>query len=125
MPQTFLLDTVAVAAILNDELALPASTLLSLPVIALGELLAGAEKSARKAENYRKIEQFAAQVQILHCDNDTARRYALVAEMLRQKGRPIPQNAMWIAAIALQHNLTLLTRDTHFEHVDGLARQSW
>jgi tRNA(fMet)-specific endonuclease VapC len=41
------------------------------------------------------------------------------------KGRPIPQNDLWIAAIALQYNLTLLMRDAHFQAVDGLLVQGW
>jgi tRNA(fMet)-specific endonuclease VapC len=58
-------------------------------------------------------------------DKDTARFYGTVVMQLRRKGRPIPQNDMWIAATALQHNLTLLTKDTHFDEVNGLAREAW
>lgn len=44
---------------------------------------------------------------------------------LRRKGRPIPENDIWIAATALQHGLTLVTRDSDFEHVEGIDRESW
>jgi tRNA(fMet)-specific endonuclease VapC len=54
-----------------------------------------------------------------------ARFYGRVSHQLRVKGRPIPQNDIWIAALAIQHNLTVLTRDSHFAEVDGLATQSW
>jgi len=40
---------------------------------------------------------------------------------LRKKGRPIPENDVWIAAVARQHGLTLLTRDVHFREIEGLA----
>jgi tRNA(fMet)-specific endonuclease VapC len=41
------------------------------------------------------------------------------------KGKPIPENDIWIAAIAEQHQLTLVTRDSHFQHVDGLVIEQW
>jgi tRNA(fMet)-specific endonuclease VapC len=45
--------------------------------------------------------------------------------MLKEKGKPLPENDIWIAALAMQHNLTLITRDTHFDHVNGLDREKW
>ena len=51
---------------------------------------------------------------------DTASLYGTIKANLRKKGKPIPENDIWIAAIAMQHDLTLLTRDRHFEAVDGL-----
>lgn len=43
----------------------------------------------------------------------------------RQKGRPIPLHDIWIAAVALQHDLVLASRDGHFDEVDGLKRETW
>jgi len=62
---------------------------------------------------------------LLLCDEDTAHHYALIVTELRKKGRPIPQNDMWIAAIALQYDLDLLTRDAHFKEVSNLRIQGW
>jgi tRNA(fMet)-specific endonuclease VapC len=62
---------------------------------------------------------------LLLCDEQTARQYGRISQQLRKKGRPIPQNDMWIAALALQHGLTLVTRDAHFSHIDGLLLQDW
>jgi tRNA(fMet)-specific endonuclease VapC len=45
--------------------------------------------------------------------------------MLRLKGRPIPENDVWIAAIALQHDLTLITRDMHFGEIENLKTAVW
>jgi len=53
-------------------------------------------------------------------DLETARHYAEVNQNLRRRGTPIPTNDIWIAALALQHDLTLDTRDKHFQHVPGL-----
>jgi len=57
---------------------------------------------------------------VLDCDAKVARRYGEVKNMLRKRGRPIPENDIWIAAIALENNLTLVSRDDHFLEVDGL-----
>jgi len=42
-----------------------------------------------------------------------------------RSGRPIPANDAWIAALALQHGLPVLTRDEHFDAVPGLERRDW
>ncbi len=97
----------------------------SIPVIALGELYAGAENSSRVQDNIEKIDKLANGAAVLSCDNQTARQYAKIAQSLRKKGQPIPQNDMWIAALAMQYGLTLVTRDTHFSSIDGLLIQAW
>lgn len=55
----------------------------------------------------------------------TAWIYGEVRNHLRLKARPIPENDLWIAAIAIQHGLTLATRDEHFNDVDDLKRENW
>jgi tRNA(fMet)-specific endonuclease VapC len=62
---------------------------------------------------------------VLLCDVDVAWRYGEVKKLLRDKGRPIPENDIWIAAIALKHDLTLATRDVHFGEVTGLKTAAW
>jgi tRNA(fMet)-specific endonuclease VapC len=95
------------------------------PSIVLGELYYGARKSTRVPENLARIEEFAARSTVLVCDTETARRYGEIKDRLRQKGRPIPENDIWIAAIALQYELTLVARDAHFENVDDLKVETW
>lgn len=62
---------------------------------------------------------------MLGCDTDTARRYGDIKHGLRVKGSPLPENDIWIAAIALQHNLTLATRDAHFREIPNLNTNPW
>src|SRR5262245_706164 len=88
--------------------------------IVVGELYFGAQKAGRVEENIRNIEAFVQWRRVLACDLETARVYGRVRNQLRAKGHPIPVNDTWIAAIALQHGLTLLTRDEHFKAVDNL-----
>jgi tRNA(fMet)-specific endonuclease VapC len=93
--------------------------------IALGELYFGAYRSMRLNENLALIDEFIANNVVLGCDTETARRYGEIKNELRNKGRPIPENDIWIAAIALQHDLTLITRDAHFEEIVDLKKESW
>ncbi len=62
---------------------------------------------------------------ILSCDAGTAFYYGRVKEELREKGKPIPENDIWVAAIALQYDLTLITRDEHFKEIAELSIESW
>lgn len=91
----------------------------------LGELLYGAERSARADENRRQIEQFALEVPVLSCDEESARYYARIKDQLRAKGSPIPENDIWIAAVAQQYGLMLLTRDQHFQSILDLSTRKW
>ena len=84
-----------------------------------------ARKSTRVQDNLARIDDFASTNVVLACDTETARRYGEIKERLRARGRPIPENDIWIAAIALQHALTLATRDAHFETVEGLRLAAW
>jgi tRNA(fMet)-specific endonuclease VapC len=95
------------------------------PIVVTGELFFGARKSARVPENVLRITQFAAANSILPCDLGTAIAYGEIKGELRSKGRPIPENDVWIAAIARQHGLTLASRDSHFKDVDGLTVEPW
>ncbi len=95
------------------------------PAVAVGELHYGAQESARVQENLQRVRDFVATVAVLGIDSDTAAAYGQVKAALRAKGHPIPDNDLWIAAIALQHQLTLATRDAHFDHVDGLSTERW
>src|SRR2546423_9954059 len=124
MAGRLLLDSNAVIAIFANEDSirpyLLAADEVLVPSIVLGELYYGARRSARASANEARIDQFAASTPVLPCDTGTAREYGLVKERLRAKGRPIPENDVWIAAVAQQHGLTVLSRDQHLQEIDGL-----
>ena len=94
-----------------------------LPLIVLAELLAGFAAGTRGRKNRDELAQFMAspRVHLLRPDEKTAYHYADVFVALRSKGTPIPTNDLWIAALARQHRLPLLTLDTHFASVPGLV----
>lgn len=96
-----------------------------IPTTVLGELYYGAYKSTNAAKNLSTIEELIANSAILSCDTITALRYGEIKNQLRTKGSPIPENDIWIAAIALQHQLTLITRDAHFKEINDLVIETW
>ena len=95
------------------------------PCFAIGELYFGAYKSSKIQENLGRINEFASNNTVLPCNTDTARRYGDIKNSLKEKGQPIPENDIWIAAIAQQYTLTLITKDKHFELVEKLKIESW
>ena len=97
----------------------------NIPAVALGELYFGAAKSSHPNENTALVDQFANGRSIVACDLEVAREYGIVKQQLKQKGRPIPENDIWIAASARCHGLTVVTRDAHFDEVDGLPATDW
>ena len=128
MSGRFLLDTNIVIALINDEpgaVSRFAGIVASVPLAVIGELNYGARSSARAVENLERVEQFVASTSILLPDLDTASWYGQVRHALRVKGRPLPENDMWIAALARQHDLTLVSRDAHFREVDAMKLESW
>ncbi len=96
-----------------------------IPSIAVGELYYGAQRSSKKAANLEQISQFVNAGIVLPCDSDTGHWYGIVKNQLRKAGHPIPENDIWIAAIAFQYDLTVATRDKHFVVVDGLQVEIW
>ncbi|MDQ3812623.1 MAG: type II toxin-antitoxin system VapC family toxin [Armatimonadota bacterium] len=129
MSGRFLLDTNIVIARFSGEVAIQERILqadeIFLCSIVLGELYFGARKSGRVVENTERIDLMAAGNTILPCDAETALQYGIIKHQLREKGRPIPENDIWIAAIARQHDLILATRDDHFTTVEDLQWEMW
>lgn len=129
MPGSVLLDTSVVIPFrakdpdVLGEMA--AAESVYVPIVVIGELLFGALKSPRPEENCQWIETFLSRVALLDCDVDTARMYAEIRNTLRIAGSPIPENDLWIAAVAVQHGLILAARDKHFAGVPGLVTATW
>ena len=91
------------------------------PSIAIGELYFGAYRSGRIEDNLARVAAYCRSCVILAADHATARIYGELKSQLQMTGRPIPENDLWIAAIALQHRIPLATRDRHFEEIESLS----
>jgi tRNA(fMet)-specific endonuclease VapC len=128
MNGNILLDTNIVIAIFAGEssvLEKISEHEVLLPNTVLGELYFGAYKSARTEKNLIQIEEFASCVPILNASQETAKQYGKIKTQLHKEGRPIPENDIWIAAYAIEHDLTLITRDEHFYGINGLSIEKW
>ncbi len=92
------------------------------PFIVLGELYSGFERGTQKEQKEQQLRSFLSKpsVGVLLPDQDTAQKYGHVFQALRRRGTPIPTNDIWIAALALQHDLVLESSDRHFLYVPGL-----
>lgn len=124
-----LLDTNAAIAIIEDDADMQAwlerNSETLIPSTVVGELYFGAYKSSRVAFNVARIEEFVAGNRILPCDAETGKWYGQIKQELKSKGGPIPENDVWIAAVARQYDLTLVTRDDHFQRITLLQTESW
>jgi len=96
-----------------------------LPVIVCGELLFGAAISGNPLKHQEKTQAFISRSRILVADLNVAQQYAEVRKHLQAKGRPIPENDIWIAATAHTYGFKLITRDQHFANIDFLNVEFW
>ncbi len=96
-----------------------------IPFVVVGELRAGFACGTKSLENERTLTRFLhrARVNLLLATEDTTRHYANIFRQLRTQGTPIPTNDLWIAALAVEHGLVLLSRDDHFVHLPQIERQ--
>ena len=89
--------------------------------ISVGELMYGAELSKKSDFNRQNYFCFCQQMKILQPDLEVAEMYGKIKSNLKAKGRPIPENDIWIAATALAADLELVTADSDFENISGLC----
>lgn len=94
-------------------------------MVVLGEYWYGVLRSRYRAEYESWIENRLPALKLLGVGLATARHYANISHELRIAGRPIPDNDMWIAAAAREHDMPIVTRDRHFTAIRGLQVISW
>ena len=92
--------------------------------ITLAELRSGFLLGSQSRENERNLTGFLQkpQVDVVFADETTPHHYARLVFQLRRQGTPISTNDIWIAASAIQYDLTLYSRDVHFNHVPQIPR---
>jgi len=129
----YLLDTDACIRVLNGSSARVIGQLRShapaeirISSVTRAELLHGARRSARVAENLRVLDSFFAPLVSVPFDDVYAEQYAVLRASLAAGGRPIGPNDLLIAATALAHDLTLVTSHLReFSRVAGLEIEDW
>lgn len=129
MAGSVLLDTnVIVAHFRNDPdltARLRATPAIYVPYVVLGELLYGALRAQRRQAQLALIRDFLQTAILLLPDQNTSETYGTVKAELAETGRLIPDNDIWIAAMARQFDLPLATRDAHFAAVSRLTTLAW
>lgn len=100
------------------------ATRVYLPLIVIAELRSGFAAGELTGRNEVELQGFLRepQVTVLLPDEDTTHHYARLHVYLKRKGRPIPPNDLWIAAMVVQHGLVLCTSDTHFDHLPQIPK---
>jgi tRNA(fMet)-specific endonuclease VapC len=124
-----ILDTNAVSALLKGDPGLgevlAAEERHHLPVVVIGEYRYGLFRSRHRDHLQKLLQSLIRESIVLLIDETTAEAYSRVREELRRKGRPIPENDIWIAALARQYQQPVVSRDGHFDDVPDLRRLSW
>ena len=124
-PGDLALDTNRAIAYLNGnadaarQVAGAAQVYLPVPVVA--ELMYGAMNSANAGANVARVTQLRGACTVLEVRGSTADVYARVRLALKQKGKPIPENDIWIASICIENSVPLASDDHHFTAVDDLV----
>jgi tRNA(fMet)-specific endonuclease VapC len=124
-----ILDTNALSAAADDDpgvvAALSRAEQMVLPVIVLGEYRHGIAQSRNRASYENWLAGLLHDCMVLDIQEPTTHHYAEITLELKRKGKPIPTNDIWIAALCRQHALPLLSRDRHFDLVAGTKRIDW
>jgi tRNA(fMet)-specific endonuclease VapC len=98
---------------------------MAVPAIVLGEYRYGLAHSTRRHYYETWLDGYLHLMRVLPVTDSTAIKYAAIRSELRKSGKPIPANDAWIAALAREHNLPVLSRDNHIDRVAGLRRLKW
>lgn len=124
-----ILDTNALSAFADGDKTLlrvlEDESELALPVVALGEYLYGIRRSRLRKTYEEWLDANTSMFMLLSIGRETSKRYAEIRYELKTAGTPIPTNDLWIAALAREHHLPVLSRDSHFHAVRNLRRIAW
>ncbi len=103
---------------------LASSDAVFIPFVVVAELRAGFAVGRRTSDNERILRRLLAKegVRVLYPDDRTTQQYTAIYRQLRRQGTPIPTHDLWIAALVLQHDLVLHSRDRHFDHLPQISR---
>ena len=124
-----ILDTNAISAWAEDDAGL-LRVLRSdrpwyLPSIALGEFRYGVLGSTRRRELEAWLDAIESACEVLSPDATTARHYGELRRALDAAQKRVPYHDIWIAALAMQHDLEIVSRDAHFDSIAGIRRIGW
>ena len=121
-----ILDTNALSAwvegLATVEAAFRSANRLVVPSVVLGEYYFGIRQSRHRSRYEEWLRRYLSLAEIAAVTSATADVYADIRLELKRLGHPIPPNDAWIAALARQHALPVLSNDTHFDVVADVRR---
>ncbi len=123
-----MLDTNIIIDLFSNDLEILeklSNTNLVIPSVVIGELFFGAYLSKQPELRINQIEEFILGCEVFSIDQATSKLYGKIKTQLKNDGTPIPENDVWIAALARQHNFILATRDKHFDKPKGIKVEFW
>ena len=94
-------------------------------MIVLGEFRYGIAQSKHRTAYEQWLRTELPAFEALPVTDATTVFYAALRVTLKRNGTPIPANDAWIAALASQHGLPILSRDRHFDVLPRIERQGW
>lgn len=124
--KTVVVDTNVIIDIIRGDAVLPQLIgqfdRVLVPLVVLGELHAGFSETRADRAKRKAVERFLAvpSVQTATLTEETVGCYASIHRQLKKAGTPIPQNDVWIAAVAMEHGAVLCSRDRDFRAVANL-----
>ena len=124
-----ILDTNALSAAADNNPAVSAilarADQVAIPVIVLGEYRYGIAQSRYRTRYSNWLDALILDCMVLNINEETTHHYADINLELRQIGKPIPTNDLWIAALCRHHSLPILSNDRHFDFVPENKRIEW
>jgi len=124
-----ILDTNAISALASNEIAIRKEIQslhrIAVTLISIGEYQYGIEGSIHRESLQNWLDAFLAHAEVLSPTLQTVQHYASIRHELKQNGTPIPANDVWIAALCRQFNMPILSKDHHFDFVEGVKRIVW
>jgi len=124
-----ILDTNAVSDLLSGSkqlgLLLAQASKHHLPLFVIAEYEYGLQSLPKPKRLRTLFRQLESDSIVLYPDRETANNYTQIRHELRKQGNPIPNHDLWIAALARQHTLEIISQDHHFDHVEQIRRLGW
>jgi tRNA(fMet)-specific endonuclease VapC len=124
-----ILDTNALSAFADEDAALlnvlPVDRPWYLPVVVVGEYRFGLLGSRERIQREQWLKELLNVITVLEVRESTTAHYAAIRDQLKRANRQIPPNDSWIAALALEHQLPILTRNGHFQQLPGVVCLTW
>jgi tRNA(fMet)-specific endonuclease VapC len=129
-PGAYLLDTSVLVLSLRGNTAISSridgAPQVYVSSVVLGELYVGAFGSpTRQVDALADVQGIERKIAVLDVGALTAQVYGRIKQQLKTSGYTVPDNDLWIAATAIQYDLTLAARDAHFNWVTGLRVEQW